>query len=240
MKHFYLKLSGFFLLFLISNIIYAQPVGSNRSNPINVGAFPRAEYSDTRNNSSGNGYGNDMGQISDDIYYKINVTVPGELEVATCMSTMDTYIHVLDDNGNAIASNDDNDMCANYYQSFLRINVNPGTYYVVTEGWYNRTGDIRVYINLVRFGAIARLPIEIGALQQGGSYSDVQNNSANQYFYNNIGYSSDDIYYRFTINTQSDVDISLCASNFDTYLRLLDQNLNEIASNDDWALYVLI
>lgn len=61
-----------FALFLFPAVsAFAQPVGANIGNPLNAGTLsPGIPFSDTRNNSPANGYGNDIGQQSDDIYYK--------------------------------------------------------------------------------------------------------------------------------------------------------------------------
>ncbi|MHB1176926.1 MAG: hypothetical protein ACYCZO_01190 [Daejeonella sp.] len=59
------------ILFLCLQIsAFAQPTGANMANAINAGSLsPGVTFSDTKNNSPANGYGNDMGQPSDDIMY---------------------------------------------------------------------------------------------------------------------------------------------------------------------------
>ena len=49
-----------------------------------------------------------------------------------------------------------------------------------------------------------------------------------------IVYNSPDVFYKFGINPlAASTTVSLCNSSFDTYLTLLDLNLNVIAFNDD-------
>ncbi len=236
MKKFYLSfliLSSFFLIGMSKAA--AIPIGANLSNPINVGSFPRVAYTDTRNNSPSNGYLNNIGNSSDDIYYKITVTNAGELETSTCTSTFDTYIYILNSLGNIIASNDDNAICGGYLQASLKINVEPGDYYVVTEGYGSNTGNINVYINLIRNGATSQQPLDAGTLTSGSFFSDTKNNAPSNYFYNNFGNSSDDIYYKFTLTDGANVNVSHCASGFDTYMHILDVDNNVLASNDDYG-----
>lgn len=63
------------------------------------------------------------------------------------------------------------------------------------------------------------------------NFNDSRSNAIG--FVNNYGNSSPDIWYTFTIDETASIKLSLCDSNFDTYLYLLDQNLSEISSNDD-------
>ncbi|HEY1025779.1 MAG TPA: hypothetical protein VGE26_11485 [Sphingobacteriaceae bacterium] len=60
------------ILFLFGTInAYAQPAGADLYNAINAGTLSAGSTStDTKNNSPSNGYGNDIGQLSDDIYYR--------------------------------------------------------------------------------------------------------------------------------------------------------------------------
>jgi hypothetical protein len=48
-----------------------------------------------------------------------------------------------------------------------------------------------------------------------------------------MGQPSNDVYYRFTLTTSGQVNISHCGSGMDTYLHLLDQSGNQLAFNDD-------
>lgn len=68
------------------------------------------------------------------------------------------------------------------------------------------------------------------------SFSQTVNNDPSNNYGNDYGFTSDDIYFRFTIAEASDVEISLCGSDvYDTYLYLLDETGTLIAENDDDA-----
>ncbi|MCF7921039.1 MAG: carboxypeptidase regulatory-like domain-containing protein [Candidatus Cloacimonetes bacterium] len=50
---------------------------------------------------------------------------------------------------------------------------------------------------------------------------------------NYIGNTSADVFYEFTNNTQMDMEIHCCGSTFDTYLRLYDTAMTQVAYDDD-------
>lgn len=73
-------------LFLCSNV-YAQPAGATISNAINWGTLSfGTTISDTKSNSPANGYLNNMGQSSDDIYYKFTLNASAEVNISHCAS----------------------------------------------------------------------------------------------------------------------------------------------------------
>lgn len=149
MKHFYLFRRVILLLifYFPAFICLGQRVGSNSYNPINAGVFPGSSFSDTENNNPSNGFGNYIGNSSDDIYYRLTVNAPGDLTLATCTSSFDTYIYLLDNSGSIIASNDDNNVCAGTLQAGLKMHVAAGTYYVVSEGYGSNYGNITTNIS---------------------------------------------------------------------------------------------
>ncbi|MFN5982912.1 MAG: GEVED domain-containing protein [Fluviicola sp.] len=54
------------------------------------------------------------------------------------------------------------------------------------------------------------------------------------YFNQNLVYNSPDIYYRLIVDgTMNNIDVSLCGSNFDTFLSIVDPQGNVIDFNDD-------
>lgn len=54
------------------------------------------------------------------------------------------------------------------------------------------------------------------------------------YFNQNLVYNSPDIYYRLIVDgTMNNIDVSLCGSNFDTFLSIVDSQGNVIDFNDD-------
>src|SRR6478735_5719339 len=86
------------ILFLLFSIfpfyILGQPTGATITNPIVIGTYGQGtySYSDTKNNNTANGYQNNMGQSSDDIYYKIIVQGTTQFNLSLCSSTFDTYL----------------------------------------------------------------------------------------------------------------------------------------------------
>lgn len=136
------------ILFLCLKIsAFAQPAGANMANAINAGSLsPGVTFTDTKNNSPANGYGNDMGQSSDDIYYKFTLSSNTDVNISHCSSAFDTYMHLLDVNGNIIASNDDLGPLCSTLQASVRMQLAAGTYYVVSEGFSTNSGDITTSI----------------------------------------------------------------------------------------------
>jgi hypothetical protein len=125
MKTFYSTTSFLILsiFLIISTTLFAQqPIGSTINNPINAGTIsPGMVYTDTKNNAIVNGFGNDYGQPSDDIYYKFTLNTAAEVSISNCSSTFDTYLHVLDAEGNFITFKDDKHLINNLLTHFLFI-----------------------------------------------------------------------------------------------------------------------
>ena len=226
---------------MISNTA-SLPAGATLANAINAGYFvPDVSntFTDYKNNSTSNGFGNDFGQPSDDIYYTFSIlSGVSSINISLCGSNFDTYLHLLDGNGNVIASNDDYGPMCPGFQSSIQTSLPSGIYYVVAEGSGYNYGDISLQISNI-------LPIPVGATLataidagnfvscENRTFTDYKNNSPSNRFGNDYGQPSDDIFYKFSIGSTSLIDIALCASDFNTYLHLLDENGNEIVSNDD-------
>jgi len=114
--------------------------GDDLANAIEVPTMPFIDTVDL-----GYCYGNqNIVYDSPDIFYKLilNPTLES-IEINTCGSNFDTYLTVLDPQGQVIAYNDDEAQCAP--GSALAFNVNDlGFVYVVVEGWGNETGLAQV------------------------------------------------------------------------------------------------
>ncbi len=224
-------------LFNTANV-FAQ-YGATMYDPIEVGTLYWGNtFNDTQDNSTFNGFGNDFGQYSDDIFYRFSVSNSSEVSISHCGSGFDTYMYILDANGNIIASNDDNGPLCSTLQSSITINLSAGDYYVVSEGYSSNSGYITTEIYLSGLppsppGANINNPIDLGSISGNFTYSDTKNNSTYNGYGNDIGQSSDDIYYKFQLTNAADIDISHCLSSFDTYLYLLDENGNVLYSRDD-------
>lgn len=208
----------------------AQQLGANMFNAFNVGNLS-SPYSDNRHNA---GYGNSIGQPSADIYYTFTISNSMKVNISHCGSAFDTYMHLLSSNGTTIATNDDNGPLCSGLQSSIQRQLSPGTYYVVSEGYNYNSGYITTTIsNGSPIGANMANAIQVGLLNPGITYSDTKSNAPSNGYINDFGQASDDIFYTFILNNDSEVEISHCNSTFDTYMHLLDANGTLITSNDD-------
>lgn len=140
------------LFLLLPFVSMAQPVGASITNPIVMNTYGEGtySYSDMKNNSTANGYLNDMGQASDDIYYQFTVQGSSTITISTCSSTFDTYIHLLDASGTEITYNDDagSNCPSNSLASYINTTIAAGTYYIVTEGYSTNSGNIYLSASL--------------------------------------------------------------------------------------------
>ncbi|WP_311951007.1 DUF6443 domain-containing protein [Mucilaginibacter terrae] len=119
------------------------------SNAIDAGSFSiTGSYSDTRSNAL-SCLGNDMGQPSNDIYYRFTLNSAATVTLSHCGSGFDTYLHLLNSSGTVIASNDDNGpSCAGNAASLQMVALAAGTYYVVNEGYGTNTGNIAFQLSV--------------------------------------------------------------------------------------------
>ena len=209
------------LLLPISLVTFGTPIGANLNSPIIVGTLNVGNtFTDTKSNAPANGYGNNIGQASDDIYYKFVLNTAAKVNLSHCASGFDTYMYLLDANGNTISSNDDNGPLCSGLKSSISTSLAPGTYFVVSEGYGANSGNITTTINVLLAGTDINNPITVGVLSASNStFNDSKNNGA---YGNNYGQASDDIFYKFSINATTQISISLCSSGFDTYMHLLD------------------
>ncbi|QDW25181.1 hypothetical protein FFJ24_010310 [Pedobacter sp. KBS0701] len=85
-------------------------------------------------------------------------------------------------------------------------------------------------------GATPSSPINAGNFGPGGgSFNDTRNSSSsgNTTYINSIGQPSPEVYYRFVVSAPVTIDFSLCQSNFDTYIHILNASASEITYQDD-------
>lgn len=96
-------------------------------------------YSDSRNTSNFTDQYN--GRSTNDVFYTFTLTVPMNVTITHQGSIVnDTYMSLLASDLTLIASNNDycgEGHCANTRHSFIRRQLEPGTYYVVSEGYSN-------------------------------------------------------------------------------------------------------
>jgi len=112
------------------------PPGNTMQTAINIGTFGSPfQYSDSRNTV---GYTNDyVGQSTNDVFYVFTLTTPMNITIKHCDSSIDTYLHLLNNSGTSIAWNDDYSgvgACSNPQHAYMKQYLQPGTYYIVSEG----------------------------------------------------------------------------------------------------------
>ncbi len=117
-------------------------IGDDINDPIVVSSLP---YSNTGDNSYCYSNQNPV-YSSPDVYYRL---LPNPLmesiSVSLCGSLFDTFLSVIDANGNILAFNDDSDECGS--QSSLTFNTNGvGIAYIIVEGWGSQMGNYSILI----------------------------------------------------------------------------------------------
>lgn len=122
--------------------------GDTRQNPIQAGSYSASFcYSDTQNTASS--FTHQYGRNTSDVFYRLVLTVPMNVTFTHEGSVVsNTYMHLLDSNGNLIVSNGyyaGEGHCTSTSNSFIRRQLAAGTYYVVSEG-YSINGQITTNI----------------------------------------------------------------------------------------------
>jgi len=118
------------------------------NDPINVTALP---FTDSRDNSfcySNNNYV----YPSPDIYYKLTPNpLIQSVHASLCGASFDTFLSVVDMNGNVIAFNDDVVECGS--QSALTFETaGLGSLYIIVEGWGSEMGNYTLTLNAAYVG----------------------------------------------------------------------------------------
>ena len=156
----------------------SPPLGAGIGQPIDAGTLSLCGnvYADTKNNDPRNCFGDNLNQNtdqpSDDVTYRFTLTANARVYISTCGSTtasgavLDTYVHLLDSQGNEIASNDNNGPSCNGTAASLlwpTASTNylaPGTYYAVVEGAGTSYGTITTQLSAGQVGAT---PVSVSA-----------------------------------------------------------------------------
>jgi len=123
--------------------------GNSLINPYRLGGITTSKTvtgSNVLSRSYGNYYTGPNNQVSDDVFYQFYISSNLTVSFNLSNSDFDTYIHLLDANGNWIASN--NDYFGN--KSYLSRSLTAGTYYIVVEGNGSNSGNINMVINATK------------------------------------------------------------------------------------------
>jgi RHS repeat-associated protein len=213
------------IVFLLTKGAYAQ----YNSNPINAGTLYNGyTFTDTENNY-------DKGAT---VSYTFTLTANSIVNImAAGMWGSDTYVHLLDANGNELASNDDNGPLCACTDGSIQLAIPTGTYYVVSElsnnvndGWFATSISATALV-----GASFNEGIFAGWFGNcsGGTFSDTQNISNSYNLPTNYnGVQTTDIYYYFYVTSTTTIKIATCGSGMGTSLHLMDLSYNVLASND--------
>jgi len=192
--------------------IYAGSFGSCGGTPFNDwrnnSYYNGISYTDTYNYYTNYGHGQD----ASDVWYTFNVSDNTDIEISLCGSNYDTYVHLLDANGNEIYYDDDGSNCGGNTSYLTYSGLGSGFYYVVVEGFDINTGNFSLAINSLSTGtpspgANMTNAINAGTFSSSGSYNDSRSN-ADACLGDDYGQDNPDIYYKFTLNGAGSVKLS--------------------------------
>jgi hypothetical protein len=121
-----------------------------------------------------------LGEISPDHYYAFEVSAAmsacayeGDLEISTCGSALDTYLHVYEAaTGSELAFGDNTGDCD--AQAVLGgpdalLNLDPGSYVILVEGFYSNHGSYTLSLSGVGTCAPTPLPTSVPGMGVVGS-----------------------------------------------------------------------
>jgi hypothetical protein len=154
-------------VWVLSNTSIPKKVGSSFERPVVIDYW-RTYHQSTFNNMPNNGFDDDLGQGIDDIVYSFTVANTSLVTIQTCNSqVIDTYLTLYNANRAYVESNDDygfgERICpagqANDYYGSIKMNLNPGQYYVVVEG-FDQTyiGNITTTVNIDPYNSSYGVP----------------------------------------------------------------------------------
>ncbi|RKR84506.1 RHS repeat-associated protein [Mucilaginibacter gracilis] len=233
-----ITLTAFVLLGMRALTASAQD-GLHISTALDAGTFGcgSGSFSDVNNtNYAVESYNNAYNVI----WHKFTLTQTANVAVSLCGSGWDTYLYLLDQNGNYVDANDDNSsVCMGVSSYVSETSLSAGTYYIATGGYGSNTGNVSLELDVT--GTVSVIPgagtanaIPAGTFTSaGGTYTDTRSND-NTCLGNYVGQLSNDIFYQFTLSSAATVNINTCGSGIDTYLHLINAATNtEIAADDD-------
>ncbi len=126
--------------------------GDSRQDPVKLGPYEKNfRYTDSQNTAE---FTNQFNHIStSDVFYRLTIEKKMYITATHCESGLaSTYMSLLDSNGSLIEQNDNysgEEGCASSSHSFIQRLLDPGTYFIVSEGRYengNVTTGITGYL----------------------------------------------------------------------------------------------
>ena len=130
-------------------------VGTSMANPIMIGQAPcvSSPYTHTETNTGANCFIDNLvdvdNQSSPDVWYQFTLASATTVDISLCGSGFDTYLHLLDNTGAVINSNDDSGPICTGTASSLSEALTAGTYYIVTQGFGSNTGALNLSVNTI-------------------------------------------------------------------------------------------
>lgn len=235
---YYLVSEGLYSNGNITTTISFERPGDSQVTAIDAGAFSQSmDYHDNRSTRS---YTNQYsGQSTKDVFYKFTLT-NGMIVTLTHegSSVTDTYMHLLNSAGTRIAYNDDYSgvgHCRNIYNSYIRTYLEPGTYYVVSEG-YSADGYIRTNITgvLPPVGDSRENAINAGTYSTAFTYRDTQ--FTGRYSNRYTGRATNDVFHKLVLSRAMNVTFTHDGSGLkNTYMTLLNSSGTVITTNNDYS-----
>ena len=216
------------------------PVGSDFFYPVEVGSrFSDFTYTDTRSTSNFSS-SKQPEKAGKEVYYRFTITQPMGIGINTCGSAVaDTYLKVFSsDRQRVLYFNDDysgSGACSNTKSACIHIPLlMPGTYYVVTDGAGNGSLTTSLTGTVVdNPGDSSEMAIDLGPHSKGFSFSDIRN-TASGYTNRYQGKTTNDVYYKFTMEKALAVTIDHEGSSLsDTYMSLLDKDGKLLRNSDN-------
>jgi bacillolysin len=211
--------------------------GTNFVYPIDMGMINIGKsHSDTENNSPENGFMNDYGQASDDIFYVFTIKQSSVVTIDNSNSGISSSCFYLCDKGyKQLASTIDNGPLRASHKATLTMNLVAGKYFIISEGIGSITGDITTNVRLKACtkgapGVSMKSAIPVINSNKCPGFSDIQNNGA--CFENYSKKLGPAIYYKLSLSKSSRVKIQSCVADasMTSALYLLKENGKEIAN----------
>ncbi|MEY4350872.1 MAG: hypothetical protein RL078_935 [Bacteroidota bacterium] len=122
--------------------------GDDQNDAIVVGTLP---YTDTRSTEICYSNQNFVYPSADIYYYFEPNPLLASVRVSLCESSFDTFLSVVDMNGQVIAYNDDATQCAPSSELIFDP-TNLGPLYIIVEGWGSLTGDYTLHMDATYVG----------------------------------------------------------------------------------------
>ncbi|MCH2045837.1 MAG: choice-of-anchor J domain-containing protein, partial [Saprospiraceae bacterium] len=195
-------------------------------NPIEVTSLVYVDSGSTVNcytNTGGNG--------AADVWYQLILDdCTDSVYVSLCNSDFDTYLRFFDTDSTQLLFNDD---ACNGTRSQLSLGGLTGgdTLLIMVEGFGLGTGEYDILIEQ-HFNGLPGDDLATALVIPSLPY--ITTSTTNDCYTDVVGEASKDVWYQLVIDTCiSSIDVSLCTSTFDTYLRILDETGTEVASNDN-------